>query len=250
MVGMSADTSLVAPQVIVSALINELAEIDDDTFLVLDDYHLLGDPVIHDAVSFLVTHAPENFHLVLTTRVQPPLPLARLMAHGELLEIDATALRFDADETRQFLEQACEGRLGHKAIARLHATTEGWVAALRIAASSILRGSGKPARCCPASRPIAAYIGDMLASLPEEAVASRSGARHPDGRPVPCSDRVPASAEMLEYGRQGCSSRWTARAVVSLPSPLDYLRLRLQERHGRITPLHRRAFARYAEHEL
>ena len=259
MVGMSAETSLVAPQVIVSALINELAEIDDETFLVLDDYHLLGDPVIHDAVSFLITHAPANFHLVLTTRVQPPLPLARLRAHGELLEIDATALRFDADETRQFLELACEGRLGQKAIARLHATTEGWAAALRIAASSIQRGSGETGTMLSGtSRPIAAYIEDMLASLPEEAVAFMTRAAVLDTLTADLCRAVtgvPASAEMLEslVGRQVLlepldGERQWYRFHHLL---LDYLRLRLQERHAaEVTQLHRRAFAWYAEHEL
>ena len=64
-------------------MINQLTEIDDEIFLVLDDFHWLTDRAIHEAVSLLVTHAPSNFHLVLTARLQPPLPLARLRANGE-----------------------------------------------------------------------------------------------------------------------------------------------------------------------
>ena len=257
--GTSTEASLAPPQAIVSALINDLAEIDEETYLVLDDYHVMSDPAIHDAVSFLVMHAPENFHLVLTARAQPPLPLARLRAQGELLEIDATALRFDANEARQFLERACEGRLGPGAISRLHATTEGWVAALRIAASGILRsGEAAGTALSGGSRPIAAYIEDMLASLPDEAVAFMTRAAVLDSlTPGLCRavTGVQASAQMLE--------NLVSRQVLLEPLDaerqwyrfhhllLDYLRVRLAERHtGELPQLHRRAFAWYAEQEL
>ena len=258
-VGLSAETSLIAPQAIVSAIINELAEIDDEMYLVIDDFHWLTDPVIHDTVSFLVTHAPANFHLVLTTRSQPELPLARLRAHGELLEIGAAALRFDADETRHFLEQTCEQRLRPAVISGLHATTEGWAAVLRLAASEIMRGESRGEALAPGgSRPFAAYVEEMLAGWPDDTVAFMTRVSVLDSLNADLCRAVTgvsASAQLLES---------TARRHLLLEPLdgqgqwyrfhrllLDHLRQRLHARHPDEVPaLHRRAFGWYAEHEM
>jgi LuxR family maltose regulon positive regulatory protein len=77
-----------------------LAEIEEEVCLFLEDYHWVSDPAIHDAVAFLLRHAPSQFHLVLVTRTEPPLPLAGLRAQNQLLEIEPLELRFDLDETR------------------------------------------------------------------------------------------------------------------------------------------------------
>src|SRR4249920_3595780 len=98
------ETSLISPHAIVSTLINDLAEIDEEVYLFLEDYHWVSDPAIHDAVAFLLRHAPSHFHVVLVTRTEPSLPLAGLRAQNQLLEIDSWALRFDLEETRRFLE--------------------------------------------------------------------------------------------------------------------------------------------------
>ena len=82
------ETSLISPPAIVSTLINGLAEIDEEVYLFLEDYHCVSDPAIHDAVAFLLRHAPSNLHVVLATRTEPPLPLAALRAQNQLLEID------------------------------------------------------------------------------------------------------------------------------------------------------------------
>ena len=76
-------------------LINDLADIDNEVFVFLDDYHLVTDPAIRRAVSFLLRHAPSHLHLVLTTRLEPPLSLGGLLAKNRLLEVDAAVLRFD-----------------------------------------------------------------------------------------------------------------------------------------------------------
>jgi hypothetical protein len=76
-------------------LINDLADIDNEVFVFLDDYHLVTDPAIRRAVSFLLRHAPSHLHLVLTTRLEPPLSLGGLLAKNRLLEVDASVLRFD-----------------------------------------------------------------------------------------------------------------------------------------------------------
>ena len=99
------ETSLINPQAIVSSLVNSLAESEEDVCLFLEDFHFISDPAIHEAIALLLKHAPSHFHLVLVTRTEPPLPVAVLRAQNQLVEIDATALRFDLEETRQFLEQ-------------------------------------------------------------------------------------------------------------------------------------------------
>ena len=105
------ETSLISPHAIISTLINGLAEIDEEVCLFLEDYHWVSDPAIHDAVAFLLRHAPSNFHLVLATRTEPPLPLPGLRAQNQLLEINSWALRFDLEETRRFLEHEGLGPL-------------------------------------------------------------------------------------------------------------------------------------------
>ena len=112
----SAETFLINSDAIVSSLINDLADVDDEVCLFLEDYHWVTNPGIHDAVAFFLTHAPSQIHVVLTTRTEPPLPLASLRANNLLLEIDASALRFDPQETRAFLDCEKPGseRLGVK----------------------------------------------------------------------------------------------------------------------------------------
>ena len=94
------ETSLVHPHTIVSMLINDLADIDNEVFLFLDDYHLVTDPAICRVVSFLLRHVPSHLHLVLTTRLEPPLPAGGLLAKNQLLEVDASVLRFDSSFAR------------------------------------------------------------------------------------------------------------------------------------------------------
>jgi LuxR family maltose regulon positive regulatory protein len=173
-IGLTAEASLVPAQSIVSTLINELVEVDDEVYLFLDDYHLISLPVIREVVAFFIENVPSHVHVVVCTRTDATLPLARLRARNELLEIDASTLRFNFDETRCFIERECPGKLGASTIRSLFASTEGWAAALRISASVLVReeykpdsGSGTPSG---ASRPFAAYLEDMLKRLPAEMV--------------------------------------------------------------------------------
>ena len=114
------DFSLVPVNTIVSTLINDLADIGNDVYLFLDDYHRITDHEINNAISYLLRYAPTQFHLVLTTNNEPSLPLARLRAHNQLVEIDGSALRFDLDETGRFLEHENMGGFG---FVRCHAAT-------------------------------------------------------------------------------------------------------------------------------
>ncbi len=96
------ETTLINPHAVVSTLINDLMDIDEEVYLFLEDYHWVSDPGIHDAVGFFIRHAPSHCHLIFVTRTEPPLPLASLRAQNQLLDIDADALRFDLNETRDF----------------------------------------------------------------------------------------------------------------------------------------------------
>ena len=125
--------------ILITSLLNEIAAEDESVILVLDDFHSIASETIHEAVLFLVEYAPPNLHLVLTTRTDPPLPLARLRARGQLLEIRAGDLRFTPAEIRAFFEAGTAHQLGADAVALLNEKTEGWAAGLQLTALS-LRG--------------------------------------------------------------------------------------------------------------
>lgn len=118
-------------------LINELAPLDTELVVVLDDYHLIDTPNIHQALAFLIDRLPPHVHLVIATRADPPLPLARWRARGQLSEIRATDLRFSLEETASFLLEAANLELPPESVAALEARTEGWIAGLQLAALSM-----------------------------------------------------------------------------------------------------------------
>src|SRR4029077_19162453 len=159
---------LIGPQAVVSSLINDLTDVEDETYLFLEDYHWVTNPGIHDAVAFFLAHAPSHVHVVLTTRTEPPLPLASLRANNLLLEIDASALRFDPQETRAFLDYEKPGSLDVAGVKLLHSRTEGWPAALRIVVSTVFAGqdfSEYVRSLSRAQRPIDDYLAEMLDGL-------------------------------------------------------------------------------------
>lgn len=124
-------------EVILTALLNEIVTIPDDFLLVLDDYHLTDARPIDDALIFLLEHLPPRMHLVITTREDPNLPLARLRARRQLTELRAADLRFTPDEAAHFLNQVMGLDLSDKDIDALETRTEGWVAGLQLAAISM-----------------------------------------------------------------------------------------------------------------
>ena len=126
---------------LVAALINELADQpgNNEILLVLDDYHLIGSESVHGSLAFLLEHRPPGLRLVLATRADPPLPLARLRARGQLTELRAAELRFTTGEAAALLHQAADADLPPAAVAALTKRTEGWAVGLHLAALS-LRG--------------------------------------------------------------------------------------------------------------
>jgi LuxR family maltose regulon positive regulatory protein len=113
---------------VVTALINELTARDDDLTLVLDDYHAVSSPAVHDGVAFLLGHLPPCLRLVIAGRSDPPLPLGELRAGGRLAELRAADLRFSAAEAAAFLRDLWGLALPDDAVAALAGRTEGWVA--------------------------------------------------------------------------------------------------------------------------
>ena len=118
---------------VLNELLNDLSGLDDPIMLVLDDYHVISHPEIHDALRYLVDHLPQHMHLVMTSREDPPLPLSRLRARGQMVEIRMTDLRFSLDEATQFYAQAMNLDLESEEIGVLEARTEGWIAGLQLA---------------------------------------------------------------------------------------------------------------------
>ena len=124
-------------QSILTALLNEIAAIPQTSILVLDDYHLLDASPVEDALAFLLEHLPPRMHLVISTREDPRLPLARLRARGQMIELRAADLRFTPAETTEFLNRVMGLGLTAEDITALETRTEGWIAGLQLAAISM-----------------------------------------------------------------------------------------------------------------
>src|SRR5918997_5073860 len=122
---------------LLTALLNEITTVPDDFVLVLDDYHVVDARAVDDALAFLLDHLPPRMHLVIATREDPRLPLARLRARGQLTEVRATDLRFTPSEAAEFLNQVMGLSLAEEDIAALETRTEGWIAGLQLAAISM-----------------------------------------------------------------------------------------------------------------
>jgi LuxR family transcriptional regulator, maltose regulon positive regulatory protein len=121
-------------EAVLTTLLNDLADLPTNAVLVLDDYHLIESQAIHEALTFLIEHLPPRLHLAIATRADPPLPLPRLRARGELNELRADDLSFTPEEAATFLNQAMGLNLSAENIAELEGRTEGWIAGLQMAA--------------------------------------------------------------------------------------------------------------------
>jgi LuxR family maltose regulon positive regulatory protein len=122
---------------ILTPLLNEVAVLSKPIVLILDDYHLITTGTIHDGMAFLLDHLPQQVHLGLATRADPPLPIARLRARGQLTELRADDLRFTTEEVAAFLNGVMELNLQPDDIAALETRTEGWISGLHLAALSL-----------------------------------------------------------------------------------------------------------------
>jgi LuxR family maltose regulon positive regulatory protein len=124
-------------EALLTPLINHLAHVMHPFCLIMDDYHVIQNQVVHQAVSFLLEHRPLALQLVIATRADPPLPLARLRARSEMLELRLTDLRFTNQEAADFLNRTMGLKITTEDVARITRRTEGWIAGLQMAALSM-----------------------------------------------------------------------------------------------------------------
>ena len=243
-------------------LVNRLDNIARPFVLVLDDYHVMTTPAIHQALTFLLEHQPPHMHLAITTRKDPPLPLARLRARGQLTELRQADLRFTFEETTAFLQQAMGTPLSQKDVASLVSRTEGWIAGLQMAALS-LRDREDVSRLIAAFGGSHEYIVDYFAA---EVLAQQPGPLKTFLQQTSILDRLcgplcdavtgqTAGQQTLEQLRQA------NLFVIPLDSERswyryhhlfrDLLHKELQhERPESVPELHRRASVWCEEHEL
>jgi LuxR family maltose regulon positive regulatory protein len=159
--------------VVVTTLINDVVQAGDPIVLVLDDYHVVDNPHIHKAIAFLLDHLPSQWHLILITRADPPLPIARYRARGQMTELRAADLRFTANETDRFLNGKMRLDLSNDDVRQLDERTEGWIASLQLAALA-LQSSGQDrhdviANFTGSDRYVVDYlVSEVLKRLPDE----------------------------------------------------------------------------------
>jgi LuxR family transcriptional regulator, maltose regulon positive regulatory protein len=150
-------------EAVVTVVVNQLAGLPDEVALVLDDYHLIEAAPVHHTLGVLLERGPPQLRLVLASRADPPLPLARLRARGQLAELRERDLRFTADEAAALLKAATGLELPAGSVAALAARTEGWAAGLQLAALS-LKGHADPAGFVATFSGSHRYVLDYLAT--------------------------------------------------------------------------------------
>src|ERR671914_935160 len=160
---------------VLTALLNEITTVPDKFVLVLDDYHVIDARPVDDALAFLIEHLPPRMHLVIATREDPNLPLARLRVRGQLSELRAADLRFTPEEAAEFLKEVMGLDLSAEDIAALETRTEGWIAGLQLAALS-MRGREDVPRFIRAfagdNRYIVDYLGEEVLQRQPERIRS------------------------------------------------------------------------------
>jgi LuxR family maltose regulon positive regulatory protein len=256
------ESFLINPHAFVSSLLNDLADLDDEIYLFLEDYHWITNSEIHEALAFFLKHAPSPCHVVLTTRTEPPLPLAELRAKNQLLEIDASTLRFDLKETQIFLDVERPSTLAPSDLRLLHEKTDGWPAALRIVASTSIeskQGFGQYVqRLSGAQRTIGAYLEEVLNGLPREMVQFMLRTAVLDRFSASLCEAVTGASSGREFlgsieKRQLLLVPLDEEGVWYRYHPLlaEYLAQRLESDLGNEIPgLHQRASQWYAAQEL
>src|SRR6266566_3795636 len=247
---------------VLTSVLNALIQLPTETVLVLDDYHLIEAQPIHDALTYLVEHLPPNVHLVIASRSDPLLPLARLRARSALTELRAANLRFTAEETTAFLTEVMGLSLSTEQVAALEARTEGWIAGLHLAALS-LQGRDDVASFIASFTGSHRYVVDYLV----EEVLSRQPEEVQDFLLQTCLlDRLSGPLCDAVRGRED-SQRLLEHVersnlfLVALDEERQWyryhhlfaevLRSRLQQQQPLVVPeLHRRASGWYEQHKL
>jgi LuxR family maltose regulon positive regulatory protein len=151
----------VSSEGVVTALLNELETSADEVMLVFDDYHVIDSRLVHDGITSLVSHLPRQLHVLIASRSDPPLPLARLRARDQIAELRAADLRFTPQESAAFLRELWGLDLSPEAVGALESRTEGWAVGLQLAALS-LRDHPEPEAFLDAFTGTHRYVLDYL----------------------------------------------------------------------------------------
>jgi LuxR family maltose regulon positive regulatory protein len=254
---------------ILTPLINELAAVSSSFILILDDYHLVESQSVDQTLSFMLRHLPPSMHLVIATREDPSLPLARLRARGQLTELRAHDLRFTQNEAAEFLNQAMGLNLSAEDIAALENRTEGWIAGLQLAALALqgvsLQGHQDTAGFINSFSGSHQFVLDYLV---EEVLQQQPESIQYFLLSTSILERLCGSlcdALLPEASQAGQEILETLERANLLLVPLDKqrnwfryhhlfadaLRVRLTKAHpDDVVTLHRRACAWYGQHEL
>lgn len=188
---------------IVAMLVNGLASIDDDLYLILDDYHHVEDAMAHRLVQKLLDHGPGNLHLVISSRAVPPISLSRLRVMGQVAEIECNDLPFDLAETRIFLEQNVSGiRFSADEVSEIHNVTHGWPASLQLLAISL---KGRPESRTTVHK-LAAESANLQNYLSEDVLARLSPALAHFMESISICRRFNATVAEAITGNDGASS--------------------------------------------
>ena len=256
-------SQLPSPERVLAILISDLTSRDTGDFaLVLEDYHVITDEPIQRGMTFLLEHLPPQVHLVMATRADPPLPLARLRAQGQLTEVRTADLRFGAAEASEFLQTVMGLDLEAEAVATLEQHTEGWIAGLQLAALSLQSRAD-------ASAFLSAFSGShryVLDYLSEEVLARQDASVQQFLLHTCLLDRLsgPLCDAVMEQQGSQAMLETLERAnlfVVALDDERDWYRYHhlfaevLRSHLQQIEPtlvsgLHRRASAWYEQHDL
>jgi LuxR family maltose regulon positive regulatory protein len=249
-------------EAVVTALVNQLAGAADAVVLVLDDYHLIEAAPVHVSVGFLLEHLPAQLRLVLASRADPPLPMARLRARGQLVELRERDLRFTPEEAAELLRAAVGDELSEGAAAALAERTEGWAAGLQLAALS-LQGRGDVTAFVAGFSGSHRFVLDYLAEevldrQPEVLVRFLLETSALERLSGPLCDAVTGRANSQQLLEQAERANlfllpldeergwWRYHQLFA-----DLLRARLaREQPGRVPELHRRAAAWCEQHGL
>lgn len=244
-----------------SAFVNVANDVSDQMVFVLDDYHLIEDPAVHQALTFLLDHLPPTLHFALISRGEPQLPLARYRARAEMLELGVKDLQFGLEESELFLNRSMGLELGEDKIAKLQTQLEGWIAGLQLAALTLRQHLTATDKLVVSGRHrfIADYLGeDVMAPLPDNLrrFLLQTSILHrlcgPLCDAVTGKEDGQAMLETLErenlfLGPLDDSREWFRYH----PLFADFLREELNRHHAHeVTDLHRRAARWHLAHDL
>lgn len=252
--------------VFIEMLFDELGRLENDVFLMIDDYHVITNDDIHELINELMRHPHPRLHLILGTRYNPPLPLSEWRVRDQLIEIRSIDLRFSLEESKTFLQRVIDVALDEDTITTVHAKTEGWIAGLRLAAlsfSSMETFRGQIDELSGSNMYISDYLfSQVLARLTAEtqlflfhsSILERVSASLSRAVAVPDSSLEEVQALLNELVTENVftipldqSRQWFRYHHLFQ----DFLLMNLRENYSPeiVASLHRRASAWYAEHD-